>query len=161
MVLGNLGSSSVDNTHGACYYDVGEHSPHMRSFAIALMLVVTISQSVGQSFDEIHFQDRKIIRTARKATINRLVELKNALSLTKKEVRIRGFELKTCDDPPSESGHKILTPVGEFEQIEGCPAPYTYVHKTTDKGSFYELAFFFDLAGNLVHTNISWSLVTY
>ena len=118
----------------------------------------------GQSNINLLIPSEEITEDARRSTKSEIKKLQQRLSLTKKETRIKKFELCNCtyaSDAMDKRGEKSLTPAGEFDQIEGCPAEYYFQHKTNRKDSHYVLTFFYDTEGNLIDTNIAWILIVH
>jgi hypothetical protein len=129
----------------------------MRLFLVIPALLLS-AQTYSQGVVE---TDASVLNLAKLSAQNRLTLLRDTLSLTRRESRIRNFSLDKCEPKESVAESKSWTPKGEFVFRTDCPGIYTYRHKTDNNRSHYDITFFFDSSGLLKHTNISWFLVVH
>lgn len=105
--------------------------------------------------------DEAVLSVAKRSAQSKLTLLRDTLSLTRRQSRIRGFSLDKCEIKGPTSESTSWTPKGDFAFRIDCPGIYTFNHQTNDKGSYYDITFFFDANGVLRHTNISWTLAVH
>jgi len=129
----------------------------MKTFLLILFVFISY-QTSSQSFE---VPNKRTVRIARSFAQKRLSELRDTLSLTKHETKIKKFSLSECEIRGSSSGGKPITPKGDFSYRTDCPGIYVFEHKTSNKHSYYSMTFFFNSSGELKHTNVTWTMVSF
>jgi hypothetical protein len=124
-----------------------------------LLIIYALIISTGTFCQPAVEADRTVLITAKRSAQSQLTLFRDTLSLTKRQAHIRRFSLDKCQIKDSITESRSQTPKGEFLIRHDCPGIYFFSHKTNNKGSYYEITFFFDSAGDLRYTNISWILV--
>ena len=132
-----------------------------RLFLIGLILV-SITSSSGQTFDELLFPKKSVVRKAESLADSLLSMIKDSLDLTNKNVKLKNFELVPCEALLSASAEKgIFEDASGFIKKGACPNIYSYSHRTNKVGTFYRIDMEFDFVGSLRKRTVELILVTY
>ncbi len=129
-------------------------------YCVFLLIVSTVICANSQSYQLDDFPTTYTEKRAKSETKNSIDSLAVLLKFTKKERKIRKFQLSFClDRPKNETDGLHFTPAGDFPSVQGCPGFYTYQFKSSRKSSHYWITFFYDRKGKIVAQEISYMVV--
>jgi|GEM_PF-5822673 len=129
-------------------------------YCVFLLILSTVICAYSQSYQIDDFPTSYIEKRSKSETKKSIDSLAVQLKLTKKERRIRDFELSFCQDKADGETHGLhFTPAGDFPSVSGCPGFYTYQYISSKKSSHYQITFFYDRKGKIVAKEIAYMLV--
>ena len=104
----------------------------------------------SQSYSEIIVPGNKITKQAKINTKALLVSLSDSLELSRKEIRIRKFELTVCEEIYDYLNGDMFASAERFLSSNSCSGIYTFQHKTNQQGSYRLFTIYYDLEGRLI-----------
>ena len=131
----------------------------IKSFILIIFALIS-AQVNAQSIDELMFPNSEIVKKSKIEVGQLLLSIKDSLELTKKDIRVRKFELEPCNELLQFMSNKDLyADATDFLNNNTCQGIYSFQHRTNKNGSHYRMDFYFNEKGVIVNKKIIWMMV--
>ena len=131
---------------------------------IILLILISNSLASQESYFDLMFPDKKVIKTGKNNVKEYLINLKDSLNLSKRDIKFRKFELQIIDEVQEvflkDSSFFDDEFVNLLHEIKD-QIIYQFEYRTNDTGSGFLFDFKFDIHGNLIKANYKYIHVVY
>ncbi|NOU59604.1 hypothetical protein [Marinifilum caeruleilacunae] len=131
----------------------------MTKYLMITILVLIQATGFSQTMGDIVFPNKSVIKKAKSEAENFMQTVQDSLDLSKRQIRIRNFELTPCDEIFEKLNKGLEQPADSIIKENIGKGIYSFQYKTNSKGSHHLISFFFDSNGEIINTEIVWYLV--